>query len=66
MKTAVHVDDFPGAERQQALGNGGDGFADILGRAPALDGRQAASIILSYFSFTGPVMSVLITPGRIS
>ena len=41
MKAAVHVDDFAGAERQQVLGNGGDGFADILGHAPAFDRGQA-------------------------
>src|ERR1035437_4939615 len=40
MKTAVHVDDFAGSEGQHALGYGGDGFADILRRAPTLDRRQ--------------------------
>src|SRR5256884_8510358 len=40
MKPAVHIDDFAGAEREQVPRNGGDRPADILRRAPALDGRQ--------------------------
>ena len=66
MKAAVHVDDLAGAEGQEVLGNGGDGFADILGRAPALDRGQALVDQLVILSFTGPVISVLTTPGRIS
>ena len=36
MKAAVHVDDLAGAEGQQVLGDGGDGFADILRACPSV------------------------------
>ena len=37
MKSAIHVDDFAGAERERILTDGGDGFADIFRRSPTVD-----------------------------
>ena len=57
MKPAVHVDDLARAEREQVLDNGGDGFADVLGPAPAFDRRQPAAdkLVIFFFHWHGHV-----------
>ena len=42
MESAIHVNHFARAEGEQVLGDGDDGFADVFGSAPTLNGSQAA------------------------
>ena len=39
--SAVDVEYFAGGEGEVAAGDGGDGFADVVGLTPAFDGGKA-------------------------
>jgi len=43
VEPAVHVDDFPGAEGQQILGDGGNSLGDVFALTPPLDWRETVA-----------------------
>ena len=66
MKSAIDINHFTGRERKTPSRNRRDRASDIFRSAPAPDRSQPSAISSSYFSLTFAVMSVAITPGRIS
>ena len=66
MQAAIHVEGVAGGEGQVAGGQQGNGAAHILGLPPTADRGEAGGDARLVGGGDGAVMSVRITPGRIS